>query len=37
MAVRGAVVVEARVCLLNKDTDSAVNNLLDQIVAKVPQ
>lgn len=37
MAVRGAVVVEGRVCLLNEDTDSAVNNMLDQIVAKVPQ
>lgn len=37
MAVQGAVVVEARVCLLNEDTDAAVNNLLDQIVAKVPQ
>jgi hypothetical protein len=37
MAVQDSVVVEARVCLLNKDTDSAANNLLDQIVAKVPQ
>jgi hypothetical protein len=37
MAVQDSVVVEARVCLLNKDTDPAVNDLLDQIVAKVPQ
>ncbi|ODR03528.1 hypothetical protein AWC25_24090 [Mycobacterium sherrisii] len=37
MAVQRAVVVEARVCLLNEDTDAAVNSLLDQIVAKVPQ
>ncbi|MCV7410929.1 sensor domain-containing protein [Mycobacterium florentinum] len=37
MAVQDSVVVEARVCLLNKDTDSAANNLLDQIVAKIPQ
>ncbi len=29
--------VEARVCLLNKDTHAAVNDLLNQIVAKVPQ
>jgi hypothetical protein len=37
MAVQGSVIVEARVCLLNKDTDTAVDDLLDQIVAKVPQ
>lgn len=37
MTVQDSVVVEARVCLLNKDTDSAANNLLDQIVAKIPQ
>jgi hypothetical protein len=37
MVVQDSVVVEARVCLLNKDTDPAVNDLLDQIVAKVPQ
>ncbi|OBA61920.1 hypothetical protein A5647_09340 [Mycobacterium sp. 1100029.7] len=37
MAVQGSVIVEARVCLLNKDTDAAVNNLLDQIIARVPQ
>jgi hypothetical protein len=37
MAVQGSVIAEARVCLLNKDTDPAVNSLLDQIVAKIPQ
>ena len=37
MAVGNNVVAEARVCLLNKDTAAAVNNLLDQIVAKIPQ
>ncbi|GLE53538.1 sensor domain-containing protein [Mycobacterium montefiorense] len=37
MDVQGSVAIEARVCLLTKDTDSAVNDLLDQIVAKVPQ
>jgi hypothetical protein len=37
MAVGNNVVAEARVCLLGKDTASVVNNLLDQIVAKVPQ
>jgi PknH-like extracellular domain len=37
MAVQGSVVAEARVCLLNKDTDPAVNSLLDQIIAKIPQ
>lgn len=37
MAVAGNVVAEARVCLLAKDTAPAVNNLLDQIVVKVPQ
>jgi PknH-like protein len=37
MTVQGSVVIEARVCLLSKDTDPAVNDLLDQIVAKVPQ
>jgi hypothetical protein len=36
MAV-GNVVAEARVCLLGKDTAPVINNLLDQIVAKVPQ
>jgi hypothetical protein len=37
MAVGNNVVVEARVCLLSKGTAQAVENLLDQIVAKVPQ
>jgi hypothetical protein len=37
MAVANNVVAEARVCLLGKDTAPVVNNLLNQIVAKVPQ
>jgi hypothetical protein len=37
MTVQGSVVAEARVCLLNKDTDPGVNSLLDQILAKIPQ
>lgn len=37
MAVRDFVVVEGRVCLLNKDPDPAANNLLDQIIAKIAQ
>ena len=37
MAVGNNVVAEARVCLLGKDTAPVINNLLDQIVAKVPQ
>jgi len=37
MAVADTMVAEARVCLLNKDTASAVNHLLDQIVTKIPQ
>jgi hypothetical protein len=37
MAVGNNVVAEARVCLLGKDTAPVVNNLLDQIVATVPQ
>jgi hypothetical protein len=37
MAVGNNVVAEARVCLLGKDTAPVVNNLLDQIVAKIPQ
>jgi PknH-like extracellular domain len=36
IAVGNNVVAEARVCLLGKDAP-VVNNLLDQIVAKVPQ
>jgi hypothetical protein len=31
------VVVEARVCVLDKNTAVAANTLLDQIVAKIPQ
>lgn len=37
MAVQGSVVVEGRVCLLDKDTDRAAESLLDQIVAKIGQ
>jgi hypothetical protein len=37
MAVQNNVVIEARVCLLGKDTAAAVNNLLDQVVARIPQ
>jgi hypothetical protein len=37
MTVANNVVVEARVCLLGKDTAAAANNLLDQIVARIPQ
>lgn len=37
MAVQDSVVVEARVCLLSKDTDPAANTLIDQIIAKIPQ
>lgn len=37
MAVGDSVVADARVCLLNKDTAPAVNNLLDQVMAKIPQ
>jgi PknH-like extracellular domain len=37
MAVQNNVVAEARVCLLGKDPAPAVNNLLDQIAAKIPQ
>jgi PknH-like extracellular domain len=37
MAVQNNVVIEARVCLLRKDTAAAVNNLLDEVVARIPQ
>jgi hypothetical protein len=37
MAVQDAVVVEARVCLLNKETDPVANSILDQIIARIPQ
>ena len=37
MTVANFVVAEARVCLLGKDTAPVVNNLLDQIVARIPQ
>ncbi|MEE3062965.1 MAG: sensor domain-containing protein [Actinomycetota bacterium] len=36
MAAQDSVVVEARVCLLDKDTDAAADNLLDQIIARIP-
>ncbi|SON60224.1 hypothetical protein MSIMFI_01718 [Mycobacterium simulans] len=37
MAVQDSVFIEARVCLLNKDSTAAVNNLLDQVIARIPQ
>ena len=37
MAVQNYFVAEARVCLLSKGAAPAANNLLDQIVAKIPQ
>ncbi|OSC40638.1 sensor domain-containing protein [Mycobacterium decipiens] len=37
MAVQKSIVAEGRVCLLNRDTTAAVNNLLDQVVARIPQ
>src|ERR1700739_2425478 len=37
MTVGGNRVVAARVCLLSTDGGPAVNNLLDQVVAKIPQ
>jgi hypothetical protein len=37
LAVGNNIVAEARVCQLGKDTAVAVNGLLDQIVAKIPQ
>jgi hypothetical protein len=37
MAVQNNVVIQARVCLLGKDTAAAANNLLDQVVARIPQ
>ncbi|MGO9156288.1 hypothetical protein [Mycobacterium sp.] len=37
MTVGNNVVAEARVCLLGNDTAAAANDLLDQIVAKMPQ
>lgn len=37
MAAQDSVVVEVRVCLLGKDTDAAADNLLDQIIARIPQ
>jgi len=37
MAVQNSVVADARVCLLNKDTASAVDDLIDQIVARIPR
>lgn len=37
MTVQGNVVTEARVCLLGKDTAPVVDNLLDRLVARIPQ
>ena len=37
MAVQHTVLVEARVCLMSKDTGAAVNSLLDQVIARIPQ
>ncbi|SOJ57672.1 hypothetical protein MSIMFB_05149 [Mycobacterium simulans] len=37
MAVQDSVIIQARVCLLNKDSTAAVNNLLDQVIARIPQ
>jgi PknH-like extracellular domain len=37
MAAQNNVLAEARVCLLSKDTAVAVNKLLDQVVARIPQ
>jgi hypothetical protein len=37
MTVQNNVVTEGRVCLLSKETAPAVNNLLDQVVARIPQ
>ncbi|CAM2943813.1 hypothetical protein BST27_12210 [Mycobacterium intermedium] len=37
MAVQNTVLTEARVCLLSRDTTAAVNKLLDQVIARVPQ
>jgi PknH-like extracellular domain len=37
MAVQHMVLAEARVCLMSRDTGAAVNNLLDQVIARIPQ
>jgi hypothetical protein len=37
MTVQNNVVTEARVCLLGRDTAPVVNNLLDRLVARMPQ
>ncbi|GAB7144741.1 sensor domain-containing protein [Mycobacterium riyadhense] len=37
MAVQDSVFIEARVCLLSKDSTAAVNILLDQVIARIPQ
>lgn len=37
MAVQSTVLAEVRVCLMSKDTGTAVNNLLDQLIARIPQ
>jgi hypothetical protein len=36
MAVLNATVTEVRVCLLSKDSSAAANNLLDQVLARIP-
>jgi hypothetical protein len=37
MAVQNMILAEARVCLMSRDTGAAVNNLLDQLIARIPQ
>jgi hypothetical protein len=36
MAVQNATVTEVRVCLLSKDSSAAANELLDQVLARIP-
>jgi hypothetical protein len=36
MAVLNATLAEVRVCLLSKDSSAAANNLLDQVLARIP-
>jgi hypothetical protein len=37
ITVQNSILLEGRVCLLSKDSSAAVKNLLDQVVAKIPQ
>ena len=37
MAVQNTVLAETRLCLISKDTGVAVNSLLDQLIARIPQ